>query len=447
MIPNRLVVATLAGGALLAYANSFAGLFQFDDFNVIVAPAAVHSWSGWWANLGHGLRPLLKLSYLLNWESGLGMFGFHLFNLLIHILNSLLVYGLALTFGRQVDPARAWQGVALLTALLFALHPVHTEAVTYLSGRSISLMATFYFAGLLTYAHGNQEGRLWLRYGASPALFVLALGVKESALLFPLALILWELCLGTKGREIGRRQWLHWLVFGVGFLVCIGHDRYWEMMIQCARAHGLADNLRTQLNGAGYLLSRLVCLTGLNIDPDLPVVREWGSLWPLLLAGAGLGGWALGRLRTRPWLAFALGWMLLHLLALYIWLPRSDVANERHLYLADWGLFFLLAAESRRWWSHRMVVGGWGVVLLVLLVATVARNQCYRSEVGLWSDTVAKSPGKARPYNNLGYAYRQAGRRAEAREAYLTALRLDPNYVKARYNLLSLDTVDGDERR
>jgi hypothetical protein len=84
---------------LVAYANSFQGVFQFDDYNVIVDSAQVHSWDGWLGSLHNGLRPLLKLSYLFNWTADTGLFGFHLLNLLTHVANAYLVYALALLFG------------------------------------------------------------------------------------------------------------------------------------------------------------------------------------------------------------------------------------------------------------------------------------------------------------------------------------------------------------
>jgi Flp pilus assembly protein TadD len=80
-------------------------------------------------------------------------------------------------------------------------------------------------------------------------------------------------------------------------------------------------------------------------------------------------------------------------------------------------------------------------MLLALGVATVQRNQDYGSAVALWEDTLAKSPHKARVANNLGFAYQQAGRLAEARLAYEQAIELDPDYWRARINLEALESI------
>ena len=125
-----LLVAALAAAA---YLPSLGAVFQFDDYNVIVNYPTVHSWQALFERAGGGVRPLLKASYTLNWTLG---FGFSLFNILVHALNATLLF---LVGDRLFRDRRA----ALIAALLFALHPAATEAVTYISGRSSSLMAAF----------------------------------------------------------------------------------------------------------------------------------------------------------------------------------------------------------------------------------------------------------------------------------------------------------------
>lgn len=127
----------------IAYWNALNGPFLFDDYGVIVDYVPVHSFSGWVNDLSHGIRTLLKLTYLLNWISGIGAKGFHIFNICIHAGNSVLVYVLTFELTEKWlsnHGERARNTPALLTALLFALHPVQTEAVSYISGRSSSLM-------------------------------------------------------------------------------------------------------------------------------------------------------------------------------------------------------------------------------------------------------------------------------------------------------------------
>jgi tetratricopeptide (TPR) repeat protein len=437
-------VPVLAGAVAAAYLNSFWGAFQFDDFNVIVGNGTVHTWQAFLSGLPRGIRPLLKLTYTLNWTSGLGLFGFHLVNGTLHAANAILLYRIAEEIG-----GRSLSGfAALLAALLFAVHPVQTEAVTYISGRSVSLMAFFYLGSLLAYLRGRASNSRFLLYAASPALFLLAALSKEVALTLPFALALAE---GARGVRAGWRkalaaQAVHWaLLLFIGFFF-LAHSGYGRLLEACFDIRGATANLSTQLHGIPYLLSRLVLPHALNIDPDLPVFPGWtpallpGALLLLLLLAAGVYGY-----RKRALAGFGILWFFLHLVPTNSFIPRLDVANDRQLYLASWGLFLALAAGAdllREIGRRRWVAACAALLVAVLGGFTVSRNAVYRSEVALWEDTVRKSPGKARVHNNLGYAYERAGRLREARAAYLRALAIDPGHALARGNLEGLGGKD-----
>jgi len=429
----------LALAVAISYANVLAGSFQFDDYNVIVNEAQVHSWANWYASLGSGIRPLLKLSYTANWTMGLGVLGFHLTNLLIHLVNAYLVYRLTQLFVQQQARSAALHHVPLLAALLFAAHPIHTEAVSYISGRSASLMTLFYLAAILSYVVGRTRHEPLYTHVVTPLFFLLALAVKETAVTLPLALLLWEVSCGGRWRFEFKPQWTSWLLLFIAAVFFLFSDHYLSQMERSAQLNGLQGNLATQLTGFIYLLQQFVLPLWQNIDPDLPLLHELSeATFPLTITIALLG-LMIAFLRRRPWISFALGWMLLHLIPLYILLPRIDTANERQLYLAAWPLLLALAIEltlfldGKRW---RLVAAG---LLIACIALTVSRNQVYQSEVTLWEDTVAKSPNKARAHNNLGYAYLLAQCKEEARRELTVALQLDPQLYQARYNLRRLD--------
>jgi tetratricopeptide (TPR) repeat protein len=144
-------------------------------------------------------------------------------------------------------------------------------------------------------------------------------------------------------------------------------------------------------------------------------------------------------LRRRPWLSFALAWTVLQLLPLYLFLPRTDVANDRQLYLVSWPLALAVVAELSLWLEPVKFKGVAGLLIVALMILTVLRNQDYKNEVALWEATVLLSPDKARVQNNLGYAYLLAGRTEQAHAAFSSALRLDSSYYQAHYNLLRLN--------
>jgi tetratricopeptide (TPR) repeat protein len=427
----------LVGAVAAVYLNSFRGDFQFDDYNVIVGYRAVHGWEAFLAALPGGIRPLLKFTYTLNWTSGLGLFGFHLVNAALHAANAVLLFRIA----KGIGGARVPEFTVMLAALLFAVHPVQTEAVTYVSGRSVSLMAFFYLGSLLAWLRGRECGSRFLLYVASPMLFFLAALSKEVALTLPFALLLAEALRGDgRGwKPALAAQAVHWAMFILLALAFIVHSGYGRLLEACFDIRTAASNLFTQIHGVAYLLSRLVLPHALNIDPDLPVYPGWApsllpeALFLILLLAAGVYG-----LRRRALAGFGILWFLLHLAPTNSFIPRLDVANDRQLYLASWGLFLALASGAgilrERGWGRWVTAGA---VLIVVLLGgiTVRRNEVYRSEIALWEDTAAKSPGKARVHNNLGYAYERAGRFGEARESYHRALAIDPGHARARGNL------------
>lgn len=429
------------------------GVFQFDDYNVIVNNRVAHSWPAWLSDLSHGIRPALKFSYTLNWTSGMGPFGFHLFNILVHMTNTILFYFLSMKFTGHCSGRGACTPAgkaAFLAALLFALHPVQTEAVTYISGRSTSLMSMFYLGSILAYAQGTEKNRPLLHYVISPLLFLMAVMTKEIAVTLPFALILWERVRRPEKtwRIALREQAFHWILLVALFIIILGHPGYVRLLESSFETRGLRENLFSQVNAVTYLISRLFLINRLNIDPDMPVISSWSlrlSVETALFASFITIG--LLSLKKKPWIGFGMLWFLLHLLPTNSVVPRLDVVNERQLYLASCGAFLAFAVEGTRLLDiarYKQRLSGAVIVPITILLFvtlgyfTMARNQAYRSEIALWEDVTLKSPNKARGYNNLGYAYAAAGRNEDAKKAYLTALTLRPDYALARSNLAEI---------
>ena len=432
--------------ALIVYLNSFWGTFQLDDYNVIVFNSSVHSWSAFGKQFFPSIRPLLKLTYTLNWTSSAGVFGFHVFNLAFHLINILLVYNLTVSFMRESGsgfPENRVYPVALLTAVLFAVHPIHTEAVTYISGRSASMMTMFYLGSLAAYVKGTREEKKTWLYCVSPLLFLLGVATKEYAITLPCALILYEAGAGQL-RPVKRtvsRQWVHWALFAAIIAMVLSHPRYRFILLYSFGLRGFTDNLLGQAAAAGEMLSHIFLPNRLNIDPgelSVPSVLSPRSAIVIILAAIGVAG-AVCR---KAWLAFGVCWFFLNM-AIVVFIPRIDGISDRHFYHASWGIFLVAAVVTvslffRLFKSFRLLVVLTVCTSVILGSFTVARNHVYRSEIALWEDTVKKSPSNARAYNNLGYAYSLAGREADARWAYLKALKIDPGLAHAVNNLQML---------
>jgi len=437
---------------LIVYANSLNGDFQFDDYNVIVFNPRIHSLGAWWQDAGSGIRQLLKLTYTLNWIISIKPWGFHFFNVICHVINSFLIFFLTKRFTLNTT-------VAFVTGIFFAVHPIQTESVTYISGRSSSLMAVFYLASLMTYArivkpYPWQDKWVFL----SVLFFFMAILVKETALSLPLILILWDVTNTYKGLnlyEMVKRQAFHWILFFSSLLFFLLFTRYSRLVAYSMNIRSIKLNLLSQLNGIADTVFHYFLLNRLNIDPQHLIISSWNlsvfleliflciiiltgifSLMPLIKKDHRKDPETLTIYRL---LAFAIFWFIIQLLPVSTFIPRIDIINERHFYLAGWSIFLLSAAGILFMFKKiKKIIPLWvsvAILTTILSSYTIARNHVYRDEISLWEDTVRKSPNKARVYNNLGYAYFIAGRYEDARRAYIRALEIDSNFTLARNNL------------
>lgn len=438
------LVLVLACG--LAYAGIFRAVPQFDDYVAIFEESRVASVTAWWASMP-GIRPLLKLSYALNRELG-SLPAFHATNLLLHIACVLLAWRVL----RHVIPGRD-EAAALLAALLFALHPVNTEAVTMLSGRSVSFSTLAILASLLALLHARR--------GLSLLFFGVAVAIRETALVLPaLATLLmaWQggwreaAAAGPALRAaFGQTRW-HWAIALLLFGLVLALPRYRELLAFSFATRDPLANLLSQATAIPWLIGQLLQPFALDPDPRLRTFTAWTPL-AVALTGAWLAIVA-GIVRGLPrgsFVAFALAWFLLALLPTNSLIPRLDLANGRQAYLAALPLFAVLAvAICRLARIRRATAVLLAAVLLALLgTATAMRNDDYRSERAFWSAAIAVNPGNARAWNNYGLALENESPPAPERaaSAYREALRLDPADYKPAHNLRRLCVSQGGEWR
>ena len=461
---SRWPLVLLACAGAIAYANSFAGVFLFDDYRSIVEDARLEDLQTFLAHLPGMIRPLLKATLLadrLVW--GTDPAGYHLLNLCLHLGSGLLLYGILKQLVDESSPPRAATETSMVplgAALLFLVHPIGTETVTYLSGRATGLAAFWYLAGFLLYLRASRPEQIprALSWGQAGAIgcFTLALLSKETAITFPLALLLVELVARrTRGgalRTIVLR--LHtpfWAVLLLFLGAAAMNSRYRVLFDTALHIRPLYEQLIAQVNVISYATTLVVAPGRINFDHDFP---QYASVlaWPTPLALAllsGLVGLAVGRARAQPLLAFGIAWFFLQLLSTNSVLQREDLLSERNLYLPAAGLFLALASSwyaIERWVLDRFserrsaiplqAVGILPVLVVGLLISqTVARNAIYSDPIVFWTDTVNKSPAKSRPRVNLGHAHFLAGDFSRATDQFRIALALDPDNPVAQEDL------------
>jgi Flp pilus assembly protein TadD len=437
--------------ALIVYSNCFWVPFLFDDRQSITDnPTIRHLWP-----LGRVLappvggitvsgRPLVNLSLAVNYAlGGTAVWGYHALNLAVHIFAGLALMGIVRRTLLQPALRERFGGVALplalAVALLWEVHPLQTESVTYVVQRAESLMGLCYLFTLYCFIRGTESPAAGWPVLAVVAC-VLGMATKEVMVSAPLMVWLYDrtFVAGTFGGALRRRWGLYAGLGGSWLLLAYLVAHASELGSQRAGFHA-------EVSWWSYALTQLWAIVHylwLTAWPH-PLVFDYGVLqvrgavkvgaWALvvgLLAGGtvvSLGRW--------PAIGFVGGWFfaILGPTSSVLALAGQTVAEHR-MYLALAAVVTLLVLGVYAW------VGRWSLVLLLAIAVmwgllTMRRNEDYRSEVALWSDTVAKRADNWRAHNSLGTARLEQGRIDEAIRQFQEAIRLKPDYAEAHNNL------------
>ncbi len=472
-----LIIICLAVFAV--YSGTLHAPFMIDDAMYIVDNVKLRDLSNLWPP--YGTRYFGYLSFALNYRlGGLEVFGYHLTNVLIHIGSAFLVYEIvAHTFRTEWMKGTGLSGdrtaasaVAITTALLFAVHPLQTQAVTYITQRFASLAAFFYLLSLLFFirwrnGEGKGAGRGAL-YAFSVASAVFAQMSKEISFTLPAVIVIYDLVFyRAKG---GRLKYLSPFLLTLAVIpltmlapklgIRIAGPGIDEK-IMAAQVHELLtfsryDYLLTQFRVIVTYLRLLVLPVNQNWAYDYPVshslleLRVVSSLIFLLSVFAA-AVWAFVRARSSGngyLLLAACGvfWFFITLSIESSVIPIKDVIFEHRLYLPSVGaaltfssLSFLLFERLRRL-PLRVPAAAFAAFLMLvtavpLALATYSRNLIWSDMLTFYEDVVAKSPNLPTPHYDLGVVYKKLGRIDDAIEQYRIAISLKPDYYEAHNNL------------
>jgi Flp pilus assembly protein TadD len=456
-----LIVAAAAIAVILVYIPALPGPFVFDDEANITEnrPLRIHS-LGWDELVGAAFkspianRPVANLSLALNYYfNGFNVVGYRLVNLLIHIFNGFLLYGLA----RATFQSPALAGVvekpglvAAFAATIWLVHPLHTQSVAYIVQRMTSLAVMFYLLALLCYAKarlGSPGGRRAALLGGAGLSGLLALGSKEIAATLPAVVWLYEWYFFQKLDASWLRRRLPWilaagLLVGLISLVFLGIRNPIEPILSRYAGGDFSawQRLLTQLRVVCLYMSLLVWPhpSRLNLDYDFPAsasLVEPPSTLAGLLFIAGLLFLAVRLAKREPLLSFSILWFFGNLVIESSVIPLETVFEHRTYLPSVMPVIALVALPFRLVRPRWAMIGLLSAVAAVGALWTQERNHVWGDAVTLWRDCVRKSPIKARPYNNLGTALVDKDRLPEAELILRKGLDLKPNYGDARYNL------------
>jgi protein O-mannosyl-transferase len=423
----------------LTWAASLDASFQFDDWNVIVGDLRVQTLAAWWHSLP-GIRPVLKLSYAAGNALGGSPRVFRLFNIGVHALNAALLFGL-LHRRARLQPALL---TALAAAMIFALEPVQTEAVTYLSGRSSCLVALPCLVSLWCWDLAFERPSGTALHVLGILCYAIAVGIKETALVLPAILWIWHATKPGGTRPSYRIAFAYTLAAAAMLVAALTSGTYRQLLATSLQARSIPTNLLIQAQACGYLVLDLLRLSALNADPQMAAVAPAHGIVAVLCGLAWLSVPTLAWINRHraPEAAFGVLWFFVWLLPTNSVLPRLDVANDRQLYLALVGPAWIVAQLLRHLYAHSSVCA-WSLLALlaaILGTASAQRNLVYETEITFWQDISRQSPGNARAANNLGIAFAVACRDEDASREFRRAIALEPDGFRARINLQLLDS-------
>jgi tetratricopeptide (TPR) repeat protein len=456
--------------SFFVYFNALFGDFVYDDIMQIVGNRwildvrnipTIFSKDVWAFNPGTAgmvsnyYRPLMYVTFVLNYQLfGLRPWGFHLINILFHCGASVLVF---LIIRRLLNEQRdsgssSYFSPAFMAAILFASHPIHTEAVTWISGLPDVAFTFFYL--LAFYLYVRSEAVLSGNYLFSIGCFAVAALFKEPALTLPVVLLAYDYVCGKKRASFSDyvKRYTPYFLIGVGYLAlrihALGEFAPMKRHVRLS-AYQYVINvfplfiqylakllLPLDLN-AFYVFHPITSLFGLKAALSLMATVVFVVLFPVML-------------KKNRVVFLGLVFMTMPLLpVLYIpGIVGENTFADRYLYLPSVG-YVLLLAIFLSWAEKKLPTAVKSITIMFLVigglyaVGTVSRNNIWKDNLALWSDTVRKSPDSAIVHNNLAFAYGSRGQRDRAIGEYQTAVRLKPDYVEGHFNLAAVYASEG----
>ena len=442
----------LRGGALLAlltfavYANTLDHPFHYDDIHSIVdnphlrdlgrIPSYFVDPTAFSHNPDNAMyRPLLLVGFALNYAiGGYEVLGYHFVSIALHLACALLV-------GWMTAQLCANQRAGWFAAALFAVHPVHSEPVNYISSRSEIQAAFFVLLGFAAYLRCGPRRGWWVCLA-----FAAGLLSKSIAIVLPALLLAYELCVRRRWPDRGLCAVLAGL--SACYLLAVRSLVLRATVGEPVRPYD--EQIWTQVKAVVFYLKLLLWPSGLSVDHQFLLSD---TLFDPIAGSAAcfvasLMWWAYRQRQRHGVAGFALAWFFIALAPASL-VPLNVLINEHRLYLPGAALS-LVAAYGGLALRDKIGARGTAGLGLALVVAgswaTVQRNEVWRDEYALWGDAAAKGPLMARPSIYLAGAYARDGRIDEAIAAIGQALRLDPGFAPGYVQLaewyLERDQVD-----
>jgi len=432
------------------YANSLGGKFVYDDDLLIKDNVFIKGWpivlkvfsadfNPFGLEKSAFYRPLQMITYAVDYRAWkLNVAGYHLTNILLHILAALCVYWLINILFRDT-------AVSVIAAVFFAVHPIHTVVVSYISTRADSLYLLFLLISFIFYIKSSRAGGA-LSGVIMAASYALALLSKENAVILPVLILLYHYAFREKVR---LKSFVP--IAGVALIYIALRMTVLRQLMTHVTANGTLIQRIPGSFAAFANYARLIFLPfGLHLEYGGPL---FSFTDPEVICGLAIMAaliFCVFRARKTDTLTFfALSWFLITLVPVSNLYPLNAYMSENWLYLPSIGFFLALAgylgALYKKEKSRIFALALAGCLLAFYSYLTIRQNETWADPILFYKRTLSYSPGSARTYNNLGVAYYKSGKGEDAIAAYKKALELKPDYATA-YNNLANAYSDADRK-
>lgn len=458
-----LIIATLAIGL---YSNTLKNDFVYDDEFTITKNTLIKSFdnlpllfdkTAYFGRSGElSYRPLVTLSYFIDFAVfGLKPWGFHLTNILLHAINGVLLYIFITLFLRyRTEPRPVFPFLTnkpLIISLLFISHPLLTEAVNGISFREDLLAFFFYMMTLILYAikRSTVSSKGYMLYFFSFTTYLLSLLSKEMAVTAPLIIYIYEYCLMDKSNERN-----HIIIFSIGYIFVTFIYTYLQFYhFHSPKAEGfipweLGDRLLTIPSLFLNYLSLAVFPISLSADYLILPIKSiffpsfvFQILAILLLLLVIIFLWNREKAAT-----FGTIYFIITLLPVFNIIPIANVFTERYLYIPLVGFVLVIGCAIDyigKATKHNIIVFWLIVLICINIISVIRRNDVWKSDLSLWSNTVSTTPNSWRAHFNLGLAFQKQQKYDNAIHHYAVATTLNPDYLEAIVNLGVLYSMQG----
>ncbi|HLG31056.1 MAG TPA: tetratricopeptide repeat protein [Candidatus Brocadiales bacterium] len=472
------------------YLNSLKNGFVFDDIGLVKDNNVIYSLANIPYTIEHMYRPVRVISYTIDYYfSGLNPLGYHISNIIYHAITSVLVYLVVFRIGLRTGQTpfaptpNSELRIPLFAALIFASHPVHTDAVTYISGRRDVLSTLFFLLGFYYFLRYRANVK-WIYMALAIMSYLLGIFSKEMAVTLPLIFLAYDFYTHFNTREtrlnlvffkdIGitlKTIFLKYKYLYVPLIVAGIAFSYYAVFILNAsrRVNWYGNSVLPNFLTVGRIWINSIKLlfypVTLNADYSInafPISRSLLELRSLLsLTVLAIICYGILRLLLKsairnpqsgirpprrassgvlnPKIAFCAVWFFVTMLPVSHIIPHHELFAEHYLYLPSFGLCLLIALLIDRALNvqkYKNILYAFPVIAVILCsYRTIERNKDWRDDYALWEKTCETVPDCARARNNLGTVYFEKGMIDKAIPEHKRATEINPMYSKAFANL------------